>query len=192
MNREEALNRLRPHLSEKRYNHTVRVLDTALELSTFYEVNRKETELAAIFHDYFKERDVSEMKSIIINSDLSNHLLNFHHELWHGPVAAYKLESELGIESSRIKEAIYYHTTGKANMSMLDKIIYLADYIEPGRQFDGIEDVRNEAFRSLDSACFMAVRNSIRHLLDLEQLIYPETLNMYNDLKRKLEESHSE
>lgn len=191
MDQEHALKLVKPHLNQTRYEHTKRVLKTALILADIYRVDREDTMLAAIFHDYAKYRPLDEMIKIIKNHGLRADLLSFHHELWHGPVASILVETELGIEKQSIKDAIYWHTTGHGQMTDLEKIIYLADYIEPGRNFPGLNLIQKKAGEDLNEACFMAVRNSMRFLVERERLVYPETLNMYNQLKRKLEETNS-
>ena len=191
MDQEKALKLVKPHLNQTRYEHTKRVLKTALILADMYRVDREDTMLAAIFHDYAKYRPLDEMITIIKDQNLSTDLLSFHHELWHGPVGSILVEKELGIEKQSIKDAIYWHTTGHGQMTDLEKIIYLADYIEPGRNFPGLNLIQKKAGENLNEACFMAVRNSMRFLVERERLIYPETLHMYNQLKRKLEESNS-
>ncbi|SEO32887.1 putative HD superfamily hydrolase of NAD metabolism [Amphibacillus marinus] len=191
MNKASALARVKPQLNASRYAHTERVTDVAIALADRFDVDQEQAMLAAVFHDYAKYRDLTEMEEIIRTFRLPIDLLSYHHELWHGPVASVLLENELGIVDEAIKNAVFWHTTGHAHMSMLEKVIYLADYIEPGRNFTGIDHVRKKAETSLNEACFMAVRNSIKFLIEHERLIYPETLNMYNDLKRKLEETYS-
>ncbi|NMA89987.1 MAG: HD domain-containing protein [Amphibacillus sp.] len=190
MDKEQALKLVKPHLSQKRYQHTKRVLTTALELAQRYDVDEEETMLASVFHDYAKYRPLDEMSHIIKQKELPIDLLSFHHELWHGPVASILVETEIGITNQRVKDAIYWHTTGRGNMSELEKVVYLADYIEPGRSFPGLSLIQKKAKEDLDEACFMAVRNTIQFLLERERLIYPETINMYNHLKRILEESN--
>lgn len=190
MDKSEALLLVKPHLKTSRYHHTKRVLETALNLAAIYDIDQTDTMLAAIFHDYAKYRSIDEMKEIIITYQLPNDLLSFHHELWHGPVGSILVDKELGVDRQEVKDAIYWHTTGHAQMTDLEKIIYLADYIEPARKFKGIEAIRKKARENLDEACFMAVRNGMHFLIERKRLIYPETLNMYNDLKRKMEESN--
>lgn len=190
MDKNQALKLVKPHLNQTRYDHTKRVMETALTLADIYSVDREDTMLAAIFHDYAKYRSLDEMIDVIKSNDLPTDLLSFHHELWHGPVASILVEKELGIDKQAIKDAIYWHTTGHANMTDLEKIIYLADYIEPGRKIKGLDLIRKKAIEHLDEACFMAVRNGMRFLINRERLIYPETLSMYNHLKRQMEESN--
>lgn len=111
-------------------------------------------------------------------------LLEFHHELWHAPVGAYLVRIEAGISDEEILQAIRYHTTGNKDMNTLDKIIFVADYIEPGRKFQGVEEVRHVANESLEQAVIMALKNTIKFLLDKNEAVYPDTLETYNTLIR--------
>lgn len=186
MDRNEALDLLKPHLKQQRYDHTVRVLETALQLAHTYGVDEKKVELAAIFHDYAKYRPLEEMKELILTSYLPKDLLHYHHELWHGPVGAMLVEKEIGITDREILDAIHYHTTGRTHMTKLDKVIFLADYIEPDRKFPGIEEVRRSSWESLDYGCWMASKNTIGFLMSKSQPIYPETFHAYNALTKKI------
>jgi predicted HD superfamily hydrolase involved in NAD metabolism len=108
-------------------------------------------------------------------------------ELWHAPVGAYLVEKEVGIVDSDILNAIRFHTSGRPNMTLLEKIIYVADYIEPGRHFPGVEEVRELAKLSLNKALIMAIHNTIVFLMKKKQQIYPDTFLTYNDLVKNLE-----
>ncbi|WP_226036965.1 bis(5'-nucleosyl)-tetraphosphatase (symmetrical) YqeK [Aquibacillus saliphilus] len=182
MDRNEALSLVEPHLKKPRFEHTKRVADTAINLARLFGEDIKDTDLAAIFHDYAKYRDKEELKRWILTESLPKDLLSYHHELWHGPVGAILVKRELGVENEQVLSAIHWHTTGKAGMSKLDKIIFLADYIEPGRQFPGVDEVREQADKNLNVACWMASRNTIEFLMKKNQPIYPDTFHAYNDL----------
>lgn len=186
MNRQSALELLKPHLTQSRYDHTVRVTDVAIKLAEHYQVDSSKVELAAIFHDYAKYRDLEEMEQIILQSNLPRDLLHFHTELWHGPVGAILVKQEIGITDLDILSGIHWHTTGKAHMSTFEKIIFIADYIEPGREFPGIHEVRQQAEQDLNKACFLALQNTITFLVKKQQLIYPDTFHAYNYFKRKI------
>lgn len=188
MERAEALAILKPQLTEERYNHTVRVMETAVQLAHTYGVDEKKAEIAAIFHDYAKNRPNSELKRWIESTYLSKDLLHYHHELWHGPVGALMLEKEVGLQDKEILDAIAFHTTGRTHMTDLDKVIYLADYIEPGRKFPGIEEVRKCAWEDLDYGCWMAAKNTVAFLMSKNQPIYPETFHAYNALTNKIKQ----
>ena len=181
MERDKALSIVEKQLTVSRYEHTVRVMDTALQLADIYQIDKKKAELAAIFHDYAKYRDREEMKRWIIKERLPHDLLVYHPELWHGPVGAILVEQEVGIDDFDILNAIRWHTTGKQNMSMLEKVIFIADYIEPGRDFPGVEEVRKMAYSDIDHACWMAAKNTIEFLMKKNQPIYPGTFQLYNE-----------
>ena len=148
----------------------------------------KKAELAAIFHDYAKFRPKEEMEQIIISEKMAPDLLAYNTELWHAPVGAYLVEKEAGITDQEILDAIAYHTSGRVGMSLLDKIIYLADYIEPGRSFPGVAEVRLTAKENLDHAVIQALGNTVVFLMKRNQAIYPDTFKTYNDLIMNLKE----
>lgn len=190
MKREEALSIVKGQLTEKRYVHTIGVVNTAVILAKRYGANVEKAELAAIFHDYAKFRPKEEMRKIIEEQKMAKELLAFHHELWHAPVGAYLVQKEVGIQDEEVLSAILYHTTGRAYMTKLEKIVFLADYIEPGRKFPGVEDVRKIAKKDLDEAVVTALRNTINFLMSKNTTVYPDTFFAYNDLvqKKKMEE----
>ncbi|WP_042354988.1 bis(5'-nucleosyl)-tetraphosphatase (symmetrical) YqeK [Bacillus rubiinfantis] len=182
MERETALKLVKEQLTEHRYQHTLGVMETAISLARRYGVDEKKAETAAIFHDYAKFRPKEEMKQIIIEQKFPLDLLEYNSELWHAPVGAFLTESEAGITDREILDAIRYHTSGRVGMTILEKIIYLADYIEPGRHFPGVDEVRDLAQQNLDAALIKSVQNTIIFLLKKNQTVYPDTFYTYNDL----------
>ena len=188
MERDAALKIVKEQLTEHRYQHTLGVMVTAIALAKQYGADEKKAELAAIFHDYAKFRPKEEMKQIIIKQGFSEDLLHYNSELWHAPVGAYLVETEAGVTDQEVLDAIRYHTSGRPGMTLLEKIIYLADYIEPGRHFPGVEEVRELAKESLDKALIKAVHNTIQFLMKKSQAVYPDTFHTYNDLVKKLED----
>ncbi|GIN60386.1 hypothetical protein J27TS8_03790 [Robertmurraya siralis] len=182
MNQSEALAIVREHLTEHRYQHTIGVMETAILLARQYGADEKKAEIAAIFHDYAKFRPKEEMKQIILAEKMAPDLLQYNSELWHAPVGAFLVEKEVGIADMEILNAIKYHTSGRVGMSILEKIIYLADYIEPGRQFPEVEEVRELAKKDLQLALIKAVQNTISFLMNKNQPIFPDTFHTYNDL----------
>ncbi|WP_026906254.1 bis(5'-nucleosyl)-tetraphosphatase (symmetrical) YqeK [Paucisalibacillus globulus] len=186
MNKHDALSIVETHLTKPRFEHTVRVAETAVRLAQIYNVSSEKAELASIFHDYCKYRSLDEMKRIIQTTYLPKDLLLYHHELWHGPVASIMIEQEYGIKDDAIQSAVYCHTTGRANMSDLELIIFVADYIEPGRSFPGLDEVRDMATQDLVKAAWMVSRNTINYLTEKKNRIYPDTFHAYNDLTRLL------
>ncbi|MDR4889018.1 bis(5'-nucleosyl)-tetraphosphatase (symmetrical) YqeK [Fredinandcohnia sp. QZ13] len=182
MEREKALEIVKEQLTEHRYQHTLGVMETAIELSKHYHADVKKAEIAAIFHDYAKFRPKDEMKQIIINQHMPSDLLIHNTELWHAPVGAYLVKTEVGIEDEEILDAIRFHTSGREKMTLLEKVIFVADYIEPGRHFPGVEEGRELAKQDLDNALIYALSNTIMFLAKKNQAIYPDTLRTYNSL----------
>ncbi|GIN75029.1 hypothetical protein CHCC14820_3640 [Bacillus paralicheniformis] len=182
MKREEALACVQEQLTEQRYIHTVGVMETAVKLAERFGADVKKAEIAAIFHDYAKFRPKEEMKQIILNGGGPLEVLDFHHELWHAPAGAALVKTEVGITDEDILSAIRFHTSGRPNMTLLEKVIYVADYIEPGRRFPGVEEVRTLAEEDLDLALIQALKNTITFLISKNQAVYPETVATYNAL----------
>ncbi|GAB3050647.1 bis(5'-nucleosyl)-tetraphosphatase (symmetrical) YqeK [Virgibacillus ainsalahensis] len=187
---DEAINYVKPLLTKERFEHSLRVAETAVKLAKLYDESEEKAELAGVCHDYCKYRPLEKMKKQILESSLPKDLLQFHHELWHGPVGALLLEKELGINDKSIQNSVHYHTTGRANMSKLELIIFLADYIEPGRSFPGIDEVREMAEQDLIQACWMTSKNTIQYLMKKNVPVYPDTFHAYNDLTKKLNGGH--
>ncbi|WHY60776.1 bis(5'-nucleosyl)-tetraphosphatase (symmetrical) YqeK [Cytobacillus firmus] len=182
MNRETALDIVKEQLTEHRYLHTVGVMETAIKLAEKYGADSKKAELAAIFHDYAKFRPKEEMREIIIKEGMPAELLDYNSELWHAPVGAFLTEKEAGIHDKEVLDAIRYHTSGRPGMALLEKIIYLADYIEPGRHFPGVDEVRDLAQTNLNKALIKSVQNTIMFLMKKGQPVFPASFETYNDL----------
>lgn len=190
MNREQALSIVKEKLTDQRYEHTLGVMQTSIDLAKKYGADPAKAELAAIFHDYAKYWPLDEMREIITKQQMPGELLQFHSELWHAPVGAYLTKKLHGISDEEVLSAIRYHTTGRAKMTLLEKIVFLADYIEPGRSFPGVERVREIAESNLEEAILAALRNTITYLVKKGASIYPDTFYAYNDFLQinKLEE----
>ncbi|RKD23967.1 phosphohydrolase [Ammoniphilus oxalaticus] len=188
MNREQLLRRVKEELPDHRYQHTVRVAETAVKLAKIHGVDSNRVnrvELAAILHDYCKYWDSERMKTIIkANTQLSSDLLNYDKELWHGPVGAIIAKESFGVTDSATLAAIANHTSGRPGMCLIEKVVWLADYIEPGRQFPGVEEIRALAERNLDQAMLKALANTIVFLVKREKQVYPLTLATYNELTK--------
>lgn len=102
--------------------------------------------------------------------------------LLHGPVAAEQVRQELGITDRALLDAIRYHTTGRAGMSPLEMVVYLADLIEPGRNYPGVEGLRELAGEDLVVACRAGLEQTLRYCLDQGWLIHPRSLEARNAL----------
>lgn len=182
MNQEQALKKVKPHLTDHRYTHTIGVVKTAEELAIRYGADLEKAMLAAVFHDYAKFRDKEEMKRLVRETLNDKSFLDYGDELLHAPCGAYYVQHEVGITDQDVLNSIRYHTTGRPKMTVLEKVIFLADYIEPGRQFKGVDEVREMAKQNLDLAVIQALKNTVVFLMQRNQMIFPDTINTYNQL----------
>lgn len=181
MERDEYLAAIKPRMPEKRYIHTMGVMETAINLAEKYGENPKSAETAAILHDIAKYADLEWMRKIAKENGLDARLEGWGSEILHGPIGAWIAEDEFQITDEDILNAIRFHTTGRAGMSQLEKIIYIADMIEPNRKFDGVEKLRKKAQEDLDKAMRACIRHTISFLVQSKQAIYPVSIECYND-----------
>ena len=170
-------------LSPKRYTHTMGVVDMAKRLAVHYGADKKRATVAALLHDVMKESSLQEMQDIVKEGhiEVDQEMLN-NGALLHGPAGAAYAKLRLQIVDVDICEAIRVHTLGSTSMSILDKIIFLADYIEPNRSFPGVDELRQLAFINLNRAVVSAYDGTIRHLLDLGLTIHADTIRGRNSV----------
>lgn len=187
MDEKEAYAVVRKALKTGRFEHTERVVAEAVRLADRYGGRKDHVKLAAILHDYAKYRPADEMRETVRNTPrLPDRLLDYSAELLHAFAGAEYIKNELGVEDEAVLSAVRYHTTGRAGMSIEEKIVFLADYIEPGRTFKEAEEVRELAGISLDSACLACLKHTIRFLTGKLVPVYPDTFEAYNDLALSL------
>jgi predicted HD superfamily hydrolase involved in NAD metabolism len=168
-------------LPVERYEHVLRVADTAKVLAERFEISVKKAEQAALFHDIAKFMDKSELRQILEREKEDSRLFAFHHELWHAPVGAIIARDEFAISDADILNAIRYHTTGRSSMSALEKLIYIADMIEPGRSFPGVEALRERAQESLDATMEACIYQSVQFLVNKRVPVFPDSIDCYNE-----------
>lgn len=169
-------------LSAERYHHTSGVVDAADMLARRFGADAGRARLAAWLHDILKEQDRADLLQWLQRSDIMN-LTQIKQvpPLWHAYAGGLFAKKELGLDDD-IANAITYHTAGRVGMSLLEKIIFLADYISADRDFPGVGPVREQAEISLDGACLMALRNSIVHLCKMGRIIDVNSILAFNDL----------
>ncbi len=179
MRLEEARQIIENTLPERRYVHTLGVVETARHLALKYGVDQEEATLAAMLHDYAKYRDTNEMRSIAVELNQRT-LLDYDDELLHAPVGAELVRRELGLDSDVIYQAIANHTTGAPGMPLLDQIIFVADAIEPNRSYSGVEALREVAEQDLTDAVIATLSQTIHFLCTKQAIIFPRTIETYN------------
>ncbi|HSP23077.1 MAG TPA: bis(5'-nucleosyl)-tetraphosphatase (symmetrical) YqeK [Planococcus sp. (in: firmicutes)] len=179
MDQSAMLQKVKKRLPESRYNHVLGVLGTAVELAKRFDVPEEKAQVAAILHDVAKFSDRQWMQSVIISQKMDQLLLDYHAELWHAPVGAYVASYEFGVEDEDVLNAIRYHTTGRAGMSDLEKIIYIADMVEPNRKFTGVDELRQLKEQGLDVMMEACIKHSIEFLVSKNQPVFPDSLKCY-------------
>lgn len=172
----------RQQMPEKRWKHTLGVVETAIHLAIRYDGDADKAELAALLHDYSKAWAIDRMETIIREQHLPPELLVYDKELMHAHVGAWAVEHEHGITDVEVLDAIRYHTSGRENMTKLDKIVCLADYIEPGRDFPGVDKIRKLAKHNIEEALIAAFDSTITVLMERNKRIFPLTVLARNDL----------
>lgn len=181
--RNEYLGILRKAVDSRRYNHSLGVEKTALELAHRFGVEERTAQTAAIFHDLAKCLTDDQLLTIAQENNLPlNEVTIKEPRLLHGPVSALFMERDYGITDSDILNAVRYHTTGRRNMTRLEMIIYVSDIIEPNRKFDGIEELREMSKKSLSGTTFLGVQREISNLLERGFRIEPNSVEAYNYL----------
>lgn len=178
--REEIIADVRKTMSDERMQHVLRVEEMALQLAGKYEADLEKVSLAALIHDIAKQQDDTEMRDIIISENLDLELLQYGNAIWHGPVGAVIARRQFDITDEEILNAIEYHTIGAPEMTVVEQIIFVADYIEPGRDFEGVEQARQLAEESLEAVVKYQIQETFKHLILEKKKIYPKAIDSYN------------
>jgi predicted HD superfamily hydrolase involved in NAD metabolism len=173
--------KLEKALTPGRFVHSIAVMETAVKLAEKYGLDCEEAGIAGLLHDCARDIKVEEALSLCKKFKIEvDDVSLLHPVLLHGPVGSGLAQRDYGICNSKVLDAISFHTTGRENMTMLDKIIFIADYIEPGRCFEDIEKIRTTAFNDIDAAMLIALNNSIRYIIDKGMLIHTNTIEARN------------
>lgn len=172
------------NLKEKRLKHTYSVAREAVKLAERYGEDKEKAELAALFHDMFRSTPESVLNMYIKHLGLPEKLMD-NANLSHSKIAAEIMKRDYGIQDEDIINAVSFHTTGRAGMSGLEKIIFLADAIEPGRVYPTVDETRKLAYIDLDKACISSLERTVEYINAKGGYLDPDTINALNDLKEK-------
>ena len=184
MNLELINNKIQEMLPEKRYKHSLNVANCAVKLSEIYGCDKEKAYIAGIAHDCAKYLNKDEVKYYvdkykIVLDEIEKDNLALSHSL----IGSYIAKYEFGINDKDIINAIKYHTTGKEDMDIIEKIIYIADLIEEDRDFPGVEELRDLVYnKELDKALLISFNNTIKFVIENNQLIHNRTVDARNYL----------
>lgn len=184
MEHEDIIVKLSQYLSQKRLQHSIGVSRTAESLAKRYHCDINQARLAGILHDCAREipREQLWIKSRQAGISVDDAIFRAEPVLLHAPLGAVLAQRKYGVTDQEVLQAITSHTTGGRGMTLLAKIIYLADVIEPGRSFPGVDNLRNVAGKDLNQALFIAYDQSIKFILEKQGLIHPATVDGRNEL----------
>lgn len=166
MTREKMIARLKGKISEKRFEHSLGVEYTAACLAMVYGENVERTRIAGLLHDCAKGLST---KTKLEKARKHNLPISKYEEknpdMLHAKLGAYYARYKYDVVDQVILDAITWHTTGRPNMTLMDKIIFVADYIEPNRKpLPEIEEIRREAFTDLDACVVHILKNTLDYL----------------------------
>jgi predicted HD superfamily hydrolase involved in NAD metabolism len=187
MNYEEIVKKLSLELSSKRFAHSLGVSQTAVEMAEIFGADVTKAQLAGILHDCARNLTSDQLLqmakafSIVVDDvDLCEPIL------LHAGVGAHLARTEYDIDDAEIGQAIAMHTVGGTDMKLLDKIIYLADFVEPNRNFPGVKELRLLAKKDLNQAMLAAFNHTIEYIITEQGLIHPATVKARNSLLQQL------
>lgn len=174
---------IKDRMGKKRYVHSINVAKSAQQLAIKYGANVEKAMIAGILHDITKEMPFDQQLQIIeSNGIILNNVQSFSPKTWHAISGSALIKQEIGIVDEDILNAVKYHTSGRANMSLLEKIIFVADFIGEERDYKGVDVMRSKAKKSLEEAMLYGVTFTIRDLAERQCAIDMNTLALYNEL----------
>lgn len=187
MDREQMMKEVQSRMPDRRWRHTLGVMETAAALAVRFGADPAKAELAALLHDLAKHWPVEEQVAVLEGAERpglfpASLLLAHDAALLHAPVAAIVAETHYGVADEEVLDAIRYHTTGRERMTLLDKVLCLADYIEPGRHFPGVDDMRRLAETDVNRALLAGFDSTISFLIQKGKKLFPLSILARNGL----------
>ena len=177
---------VKSHLDEKRYAHVERVAKCAKRLAKIHGENEQDVEVSAYLHDIAKFFELSRMLDLVkgkypeVRDEMSHSTA-----VLHGFAGAEFVKNNYdiyGVDNEDILDGVRYHTIGSSNMSTLAKIVYLADAIEDGRNWEGVEKARELAVENLDEAIKYEIDTKLEYLISKDNIIHPNIILFRNSL----------
>ncbi len=180
---EEFVEEIKKRLSEYRFYHSLNVADEARRLAKKYGADEDKAFTAGLIHDIMKDTDYKTQREIIEKyshkmtpTELANP------KIWHAMSGEAFLRHELNVTDEEILSAVRYHTTARENMSLLEKVLYIADYTSAERNYPDVDVIREKADRSLEEAMLYGLRFTIKECVDLGAVVHPDSILAYNEV----------
>ena len=178
---QSLIEKLKQLLNTERFEHSLRVQELSVDLAKHHKVNPKKASIAGLLHDCSRYLSPEETLKQAESAGLHiEPVMRYEPKLLHASLSGYFARRDFGIDDNEIISAIERHTLGSPRMSNLDKILYIADHVEPDRTYIGVKNVRESMMKNLDDAVFAIASCMIRYLIESEQPIHPLTLETRN------------
>ncbi|MGI5850427.1 MAG: bis(5'-nucleosyl)-tetraphosphatase (symmetrical) YqeK [Christensenellales bacterium] len=185
INQKELILFLKKHIGKKRLQHSVNTAKEAMALAKKYGVDPQKAYIAGLLHDVAKGETSESLISIADEYGVAVDEFEIcNPELMHGKIGAIMINKLLGIDDDEILNAIRWHTTGHKEMTILEKIIYIADIIEPGRKFLDVKTIKKLAYRDIDAAMIFSLEHVMEFVRNKGFSLHPNSIEAYNELKR--------
>ncbi len=180
---------IKERLSDYRFYHSVCVAESAVQLAKRFGADEEKARVAGILHDVMKEETKENQLAVIEKAGMKmTELEKKNKKVYHQMSGAAYVKEELGITDDEIINAIRYHTTGRRSMSLLEKIIYLADFISADRDYEDVDVMRRKVEEGMEEGMLYAFRYTIVDLVNQCKEIHPDTLDAYNWVIEETEE----
>lgn len=188
MTKEQMKETLCTLLTDHRYTHSLGVVETAVKMARIFGADSEKTEIAALLHDCAKQIPHNTQLDMCIEYGIPlDEVKEKELGLLHAELGAYFAEHEFGITDTEILDAIRYHTLGRENMTDMEKILYLADIIEPNRkEFEGLSELRKLCFENLDRALLYGFGLTISHTNRSGHILHNQTIDAEKYIREKL------
>lgn len=182
MKHDKMLKKLKTMINDKRYQHSIGVMSECVKLAEHFGINPEKSVVAGILHDCAKAMKRQELldycreRSAVIDACEEK-----RPELLHSKVGRMVAQEVFKIKNKEVLNAIENHTLGRPGMTMTEKIVFLADYIEPGRSFVGVEEIRKRAYsENIDETILYCLDETIIDVLKRGEILHPKTVETRN------------
>lgn len=189
----EFVEEIKKRLSEYRFYHSLNVAESAKQLAEKYGADKEKAFTAGLVHDIMKDTDSNTQLEIMKKGGYNLTDVEFaNRKLWHAMSGEAFLRVELGVTDAEILSAVRCHTTAKANMTLLEKVLYIADYISADRDYEDVDIMREKAQRSLEEAMLYGLQFTIIENVRDGRVIHPDSIHAYNEVALSEERKRKE
>lgn len=179
---EQCQQEVRRHLTDRRFYHSQCVAREAARLAALYGADVEKARLCGILHDIMKDTPPEEQLKILGDSGIIlTKTQQRNKKLWHSLAGAAYLSRVLGVSDGEVLSAVRCHTSGRGGMTLLEKVLFVADYISADRDYPGVEDMRRAAGRSLEEAMVEGISFTVGELMEQRLPVAAESIEAYND-----------